>query len=149
MIKYHLKNTLSCCINIFVSASAHFLPEDISHQQEKWGDGAYLKKKRETLLHVIQPSKDPRALEIVIHRRIERTRTHAHTHTLILAESWRSVAVSGPSSSLALSSIHSPCIIHTHNCTVSYDSVHYSYHNPAQWCSEACWCTDPPPLCLQ
>ena len=40
------------------------------------------------------------------------------------------VAVSSTSTSLALSSIHSPCIIHTHNCTVSYDSVHYSYRGP-------------------
>lgn len=49
--------------------------------------------------------------------------THANTECC-------SVDVSGTSSCLALSSIHSPCIIHTHNCTVSYDSVDYSYHNP-------------------
>lgn len=54
--------------------------------------------------------------------------TCAHTPTPCVCNS--SVAVSTPSSFLALSSIHSPCIIHTHNCTVSHDSVNYSYHSP-------------------
>lgn len=50
---------------------------------------------------------------------------------------------------IALSSIHSPCIIRTHKSSVSYDSLHYSYHNPGAMIFRGMLVQWPPCLGLQ